>query len=330
MAYIMPEVIAKVKEIDLLTYLENAAPQEIVKISGNCYCTREHDSLKISNGKWHWFSRGIGGRTALDYLIKVKEMSFKDAVTELMDFTGSRDIVTQNSTATPKAKTLLLPKKNSNNNAVYRYLQGRSIDVAIITDCIKAGKLYESEAYHNAVFVGYDSVGTARYANIRGTSSDFKGECNGSDKRYSFCFSCNENKSLHLFESAIDLLSYATLLKATGKDPYKENLLSLAGVYAPKTELQESSLPLVIRHFLLEHPTIEKIHLHLDNDRAGRFASAALVKLLSPSFEVFDEPPPMGKDCNDYLCMKLGLPVNSKNKGEFYEQENESRTVGAV
>lgn len=47
------------------------------RVAGNVYCTREHDSLKISNGKWYWWSRGIGGVSALDYLIKVKEYSFE-------------------------------------------------------------------------------------------------------------------------------------------------------------------------------------------------------------------------------------------------------------
>lgn len=59
--------------MDLLTYLQNYEPQELIHVSGGTYCTREHDSLKISNGKWNWFSRGIGGKTALDYLIKVKD-----------------------------------------------------------------------------------------------------------------------------------------------------------------------------------------------------------------------------------------------------------------
>ena len=72
MRYIAAEDIAKAKEMDLLTYLRNYEPQELVHVSGNTYCTREHDSLRISNGKWCWFSRGIGGRSALDYLIKVK------------------------------------------------------------------------------------------------------------------------------------------------------------------------------------------------------------------------------------------------------------------
>lgn len=66
--------------IDLLTYLQKYEPQELVHVAGNTYCTREHDSLKISNGMWYWFSRGIGGRSALDYLIKVKGIPFTEAV----------------------------------------------------------------------------------------------------------------------------------------------------------------------------------------------------------------------------------------------------------
>ena len=80
MRYIAAEDIAKAKEMDLLTYLRNYEPQELVHVSGNTYCTREHDSLRISNGKWCWFSQGIGGRSALDYLIKVKGI---DSITDL-------------------------------------------------------------------------------------------------------------------------------------------------------------------------------------------------------------------------------------------------------
>ena len=55
MPYIAPEVILEAKRMDLLTYLQNYEPQELVLFGGNTYCTREHDSLKISNGKWYWF-----------------------------------------------------------------------------------------------------------------------------------------------------------------------------------------------------------------------------------------------------------------------------------
>ena len=50
MSYIAAEDVAKAKEMDLLTYLRNYEPQELVHVSGNTYCTREHDSLRISNG----------------------------------------------------------------------------------------------------------------------------------------------------------------------------------------------------------------------------------------------------------------------------------------
>ena len=50
MRYIAAEDIARAKEMDLLTYLRNYEPQELVHVSGNTYCNREHDSLRISNG----------------------------------------------------------------------------------------------------------------------------------------------------------------------------------------------------------------------------------------------------------------------------------------
>ena len=62
MPLIAPEVILEAKRMDLLTYLKNYEPNELVKCSGDTYTTRTHDSLKISNGKWMWWSRGIGGQ----------------------------------------------------------------------------------------------------------------------------------------------------------------------------------------------------------------------------------------------------------------------------
>ena len=70
------EAIERARQVDLLTYLQTCEPQELVHVSGNVYCTKTHDSLRISNGKWCWFSRGIGGYSALDYLIKVKGIPF--------------------------------------------------------------------------------------------------------------------------------------------------------------------------------------------------------------------------------------------------------------
>ena len=88
MPFIAPELIIQAKQMDLLTYLKNYETYELVKFSDNTYCTRTHDSLKISNGKWIWWSRGIGGRSALDYLIKVKGYSFLEAVETIIGHTA--------------------------------------------------------------------------------------------------------------------------------------------------------------------------------------------------------------------------------------------------
>ena len=58
MSYVDPQTVEKAREMDLLTYLQNYEPNELVRLSDGTYCTRTHDSLKISNGKWMWWSRG--------------------------------------------------------------------------------------------------------------------------------------------------------------------------------------------------------------------------------------------------------------------------------
>lgn len=76
MSYVNKEQIEQAKQWDLLTYLQIYEPSELIRCSRNVFSTRTHDSLKISNGKWFWWSREIGGRSALDYLIKVRGGAF--------------------------------------------------------------------------------------------------------------------------------------------------------------------------------------------------------------------------------------------------------------
>ena len=132
MPYIPPEVVARAREMDLLTYLKNYEPGELVHVSGSTYCTREHDSLKISNGKWCWFSRGIGGKSALDYLIKVKELPFMEAVERITGYTAAQASRMEPVQNKPPPKMLLLPQASPNADRVVRYLSGRGIDRAAV------------------------------------------------------------------------------------------------------------------------------------------------------------------------------------------------------
>ena len=76
------EQIDRAKEWDLLSYLQTYEPGELTKKrpTDKEYRTKTHDSLVISNGRWNWTTRGFGGKTALDYLIKVRGMEFVEAV----------------------------------------------------------------------------------------------------------------------------------------------------------------------------------------------------------------------------------------------------------
>ncbi len=313
MTFIPPETIRKARELDLLTYLQNYDSGNLVKFSSDTYCTKEHDSLKISNGKWNWFSRGIGGKSALDYLIKVEGMEFTEAVEHIIICIGEKNIIHDNQNAKPKEKVLVLPKANRTNDNAIKYLVSRGIDKDIINYCIETGRIYESYPNHNVVMLGFDKYCIARYANLRGIGTDFKGEASGSDKRFSFSISSEKSDTVHIFESAIDLLSYATILKMNGQKWNEHHLISLAGVYRPGKEFKDSSFPLALKQFLSEHPQIKKTHLRLDNDYAGKIATETLKHFLSEKYEVSVYPPKRGKDYNDWLCLKRGLPIKTIN-----------------
>ena len=307
MPYIAPEVITEAKRMDLLTYLREYEPGELVKFSSNTYTTRTHDSLKISNGKWMWWSRGIGGKSALDYLVKVRGMDFVEAVQTIMG-NGSVSFPTYENIKSYEEQPLLLPEKSPTTDVVFDYLFGRGIDYEIISYCLEQELIIESLPYHNAVFIGYDENKEPKYAAYRATNqSRIMGDCTGSKKQYSFRLTAENTGEVHLFECAIDLLSYATLMKLEGKEWRQFNLVSLAGVYSPKQKIEDSKVPVTLGRLLEKDKTIRRIILHLDNDIAGRKATKALQTILSDKYEVVDDPPQYGKDVNDFLCKRLGI-----------------------
>lgn len=317
MPYLSPEAIVEARQMDLLTYLRNYEPDELVRFSGDTFTTRTHDSLKISNGKWMWWSRGIGGYSALDYLVKVKEMSFIQAVETITGRSAVKPPVYHEQKKADEPKVLLLPPKSQSSYQVIRYLCGRGIDKDIVLRCLQQGVIFESLPYHNAVFVGFDKENTPRYAAYRATNGQrILGDCSGSDKHYSFRLADGRSTDVHLFECAIDLLSYATILKRNGFDHLKYNLVSLAGVYAPKKDLREIKIPVALSEYLKNNPQTERIVLHFDNDSIGRLAAKALLIALPKQYKVVDEPPSMGKDFNDLLCTQIRMKRTQERNDE--------------
>ena len=156
---------------------------------------------------------------------------------------------------------------------------------------VKAGLIYEERSYHNIVFMGNDKAGNTHFASMRGVfdrdGKGFKCDVAGNDKNYGFNIWNGESRELVVFEAAIDLMSYADIYS-----DFESNKLALGMV---------SDAPLVT--FLQEHPQIETIKFCLDNDKAGRVATEALMqKYYELGYEVEDCPPPKNyKDYNKWL-----------------------------
>ena len=227
----------------------------------------------------------------------MRKLSLPDAVQRILSVGGVALAEPPRRKARP-TKSFSLPPRHADNRRVFSYLRGRGIDPEIINHCIKHGLLYESAQHHNCVFVGFAGDRPA-YAMQRGTLQDkrFVGEVVGSDKRYSFAvpMTPGDSPTLCVFESAIDALSYLTLLKQRGRDWRKANTLSLGGVGK-----EDRQLPPALSRYLKAAPHITRIVLCLDNDEPGRKAAAVLKELLR-GYEVIDRPPVRGKDYNDLL-----------------------------
>ena len=311
--YFSQKDIELAREVDLLTYLHDCEPSELVHLYGETYCTRQHDSLKISNGKWMWWSHGIGGATALDYLVKVRGIPFIEAVALILGKEALKPPLFSSKTDGVSSNKLLLPDENTTTIIVETYLKSRGIDEEIINNCIRERLLYESLPYHNCIFLGYDEVGIARYASFRACGKErIMGEATGSDKRYSFRIKAL-GSTLHVFESAIDLLSFATMRKLLGGDWKADPMLSLGGVYVPHGD-GNGRLPAALAEYLKRNAGISVVVLHLDNDSAGRSASDMLMRKLQDLYLVRDEPPLFGKDMNDELLRYAGQ-IPDERKG---------------
>jgi len=329
---VTPEQIQKARDVDLLGYLQRSEPDNLKMTAPGEYGLKDHDSLKISKGKFHWLSRGIGGTNAIDFLVKVRGAEFRDAVREL---SGEGYSLTHEPDGrippakhakqeqSEKERPFTLPEANSHNNDVVKYLTGRGIDESILNDCIGKGLLYQSTK-PVCVFVGLDSRSNPKFACERGITSDYKKDIYGSDKAYSFCLPPknknpngeHEPENIYVFEGAIDCLSHASIaiIGGTDWDGYR---LSLGGVSA-----------LALNTFLENNPQVGTVYICLDNDKAGKDAAARIVKgiLANENYNhisVYIAPPPVGKDYNDTLLFMQERLRSRENTGEMmYEEPN--------
>ena len=308
--YIEPELLARVKEIGLFEYLQASDPGRLVKIGGGTYCLADHDSLKISRGKWCWWSHHIGGRSALDFLIKVDSMEFMKAAWQIIGVMGLDAALENGNHVNPENGKWVSPEREKTEWKMpavrapieaKEYLLQRGISEKVVDYFIEKKLILETYDKRNVLFMGRDENGKYVYGAKRSITSTWKGEVEGSDKRFAFKYiSPEKNPELHLFEGAVDMLSFATI----HEDVFRTlNLLSQGGVYFNK-HTADYKLPLALEYCLLRYSWIKKIILHLDNDNVGRRAAEQIaVKLAALGIEVVDEVPEGAKDVNEMLLL---------------------------
>ena len=268
MAWVTEEEYQAAKQVRAYEYLQTYQPGRLKKTrTRNEWQLQDHDSFKINEitSKWHWKSRDIGGMSALRFLMQVDGMGYTEAVKALCEQTPVYDVLDY---------------------------------------CVQLGILYESAPYHNAVFVGMDERGEARYAFLRGIydnqGKSFRMEQEGSEKRYSFCVPpLGKSCRVVVYEACIDALAHMTL--EGNADKYR---LSLGGVAAPKEgtgqNVRKMKIPDALEHFLKQHPEVTEIEICTDNDFAGRWACEQIKEHYEKEYAVFSNLPPIeGADYGD-------------------------------
>lgn len=325
-SYFDKESIQKLREIDLFTYLSIRDPAELVHVSGQTYCTAEHDSLIISNGMWNWFSRGIGGKNAIDYLVLVKDFSFIEACNEVntianIDIKPIRKEIKRKYSYNKKEQ-LEVPNFNRDMSKTKSYLQRRGIENKVIDLFISLGSLKESYKYNNALFIGFDKNNEIRYVNQRSTGEKkFGGDVSGSDKKFAFKYvGSNENKCLKLFEAPIDLMSYMSIKLLNKEEVKQENLLALGGI----SKFKSGNIPVGLEQYFEDYGKPNTIEIYFDRDETGIEGSRNLKKILEKmNIKVQCFYPKNGKDVNDNLQYFLSKKEKLKETLEKETKELE-------
>ena len=169
MRFVTPEEIQRAREIDAFSYLQTYCPGELVKLGNGVYCTKTHDSLKLSHGKWFWWSQGFGGVSALDYLVKVEKVDFVDAVKILNKRAGF--IPPSSVSKNEEPKIFCVPLHNYECKTVRAYLKKRCISDEVIDYFIGERMLAEENKTGYCLFFGNDDKGAHNQGMI--DNSDF-------------------------------------------------------------------------------------------------------------------------------------------------------------
>ncbi|MCL2050832.1 MAG: DUF3991 and toprim domain-containing protein [Lachnospiraceae bacterium] len=201
----------------------------------------------------------------------------------------------------PKKPFELPPKADSYKQMIAYLIGFRRISKEIVYHCIKNGLVYQARkilpdgnAVYNCAFVGKDKGNVARHCHLTSANSysAFRGDVEGSDQSCGFSLAGASGK-LYVFESAIDALSGASLIRELEGAKWSDShYLGMNG--AAKIDS--------LKRYLEDHPEIGEVFICLDNDEGGiRNSEIAKNCLLEKGLEVTLVFPTF-KDMNEDLA----------------------------
>jgi len=276
---ITKDIIAKVKEIDFIDFLERTEGFTFKKV-GRYFQCKEHNSLNLVIGKdgmyyYTWHSKNQKG-DIIEYV--------QNNILNRRDFIGSiKYLVNWNgnfTTAENKKLKVMQKSKLSNQNqlsisysknmnrAIAYLCKSRSISYTTVEIFIKEG-LIAQDTKGNIVFRHFNFDKQIVGAELKGTNTykKFTGTAKGSNVAYGFSYCIGIPKKIYIFEAEIDLLSFYDMYSHKIKDCL---LLSTSGV----------NKYMKIATYL-DKFNINKIIYCMDNDEIGNQTLIAVKEVFS-------------------------------------------------
>ena len=299
---------------------------ETLKRSGSEYEWKDgSQKVTVRGNLWFHQYEQVGG-DAIDFVRRFYNKSYPEAMEYLLreqaePAPNSRIELVRNNSYAPafkaERKAFELPPKNDNMRRAYAYLLNRrGIDKDVLNAFVYRQMIYESEKYHNAVFVGYDQDGVPRHASMRGTGSEstYKGNAPNSQPEYSFHWT-GTSRYLCLFEAPIDMLSFISMKKDKDVNQVwsREHELRNEGCFerelaAAACRWRSHSYAAccgvadhVLWQMIKDNPNIGYVYLCLDNDEPGQEAANRISRKLFEKEIQSEILVPTFKDWNEDL-----------------------------
>lgn len=310
---------------------------EVEKADRKSCHVKGHGGLYLFPKGYHHFSRGESGNI-IDFAREYQGLSFITAVETILGTRAYTNTLPQPLPVQKRGEMILPPKNNSIQKTRQYLTHERCLDPQIIDSLIEQGKIYEAltkgkgTVYKNCAFVSFDKDGKPRYCSLRGLGgSHFRQDVVNSDKSYGFVMEGNSSR-VFAFESPIDAISHATLMKLNGMDFSKDYRIS-EGCLSDKA----------LTRFLADNPQITEIVFCFDNDVDGKdhkgnphnhgqeYAKKCVEKFKEKGYTVYIQTPAR-KDFNadlQYIQTSVLAKLREKQapspKGEKTKKQDKER-----